>query len=518
MKIENLSYREAVEYLASSAGLSVPKNVSFDNEIGKLKKNIYEMNRIAAHYFHDLLMSEEGKTALEYLVNRGLSAKTIVNFGLGVSSDNWYDLINHLRSKGYEDSLIKQSGLVSVTEKGMFDRFRNRVMFPIIDHRNNVIGFGGRTMGNDPAKYLNTSENVVFKKGSNLYALNFAKYSKTGYLILCEGYMDVISLHQAGFTSAVATLGTALTSEQARLMKRMTDNVVVCYDNDDAGKKATQRAIDILKNTDLNVRVIAVTGGKDPDEFIKVHGAKKFEALISGSRNHVDYKLDEIKNKYNTDIDNERVSCINDMLAILAGLTNKVEIEIYTDKISKMFEISRESLTAQLSAIKKKLNAIKANKYEKEKLENLKGLNDKINPQRSKYLKAARAEEDIISILLNYPEKYDEIRTLVDETDFVTDFNKNVFTVVCEKIQNNESTNLIHTLASLFDGDKLGKIMSYVSSLEAIEVNDIKIKQIAKTLKEEKNKAVINGLAMNDNDFSNRLNDLRKNRKRNNND
>ncbi|MBE6890539.1 MAG: DNA primase [Ruminococcaceae bacterium] len=515
MKMENLSYREAVEHLASIAGLSVPKSVSFDGEIGRLRKDIYEMNRIAARYFHDILMSDKGKPALDYLLNRGLSMKTIVNFGLGASPpEGWYNLINHLRSKGYNNNQIRQSGLASTSDKGMFDRFRNRVMFPIIDHRNNVIGFGGRTMENDPAKYLNTSENVAFKKGSNLYALNFAKSTKTGSLILCEGYMDVISLHQAGFNSAVATLGTALTLDQARLMKRMTDNVIICYDSDEAGRNATKRAIDILKSVDLNVRVITVTGGKDPDEFIKTHGAQKFAALLTGSVNHIDYRLDEVKRKYNTDIDNEKVSCINEMLGVLSDITNKVEIEIYIDKISKMLNVSTENLLAELNSVKKKINRIRENKQKKEELENLKGMNDKINPQRSKYLKASRAEEDIISILINYPEKYKKVLENVNETDFVTDFNRSVFVVLCEKLEQNTNSNVLHTLSALFDSDKIGKIMSYISSLEAIEVNDDKIKQIATTLKEEKIKATMNGLSINDNDFSSRLDDLRKNRKR----
>lgn len=513
--MENLSYREAVEHLASIAGLSVPKSVSFDGEIGRLRKDIYEMNRIAARYFHDILMSDKGKPALDYLLNRGLSMKTIVNFGLGASPpEGWYNLINHLRSKGYNNNQIRQSGLASTSDKGMFDRFRNRVMFPIIDHRNNVIGFGGRTMENDPAKYLNTSENVAFKKGSNLYALNFAKSTKTGSLILCEGYMDVISLHQAGFNSAVATLGTALTLDQARLMKRMTDNVIICYDSDEAGRNATKRAIDILKSVDLNVRVITVTGGKDPDEFIKTHGAQKFAALLTGSVNHIDYRLDEVKRKYNTDIDNEKVSCINEMLGVLSDITNKVEIEIYIDKISKMLNVSTENLLAELNSVKKKINRIRENKQKKEELENLKGMNDKINPQRSKYLKASRAEEDIISILINYPEKYKKVLENVNETDFVTDFNRSVFVVLCEKLEQNTNSNVLHTLSALFDSDKIGKIMSYISSLEAIEVNDDKIKQIATTLKEEKIKATMNGLSINDNDFSSRLDDLRKNRKR----
>lgn len=513
MKMDNLSYREAVEQLAAGAGLTVPKSAFFDDEIGKLRKKIFEMNRIAARFFYDYLMSSSGKNALGYLIGRGLAMKTIVHFGLGASPDGWYDLIDRLRSEGFSDTEIKQSGLVSVTEKGMFDRFRSRVMFPIIDHRNNIIGFGGRTMANDPAKYLNTSENIAFRKGGNIYALNFAKSSKAGYLILCEGYMDVITLHQAGFTSAVATLGTALTPEQARLMKRMTDSVIICYDSDAPGINATKRAIDILKGVDLNVKVITVTGGKDPDEFIKVYGAQKFDELINGSVNHLDYKLDEIRQKYKIEAESERVACVNEMLGVLAVLENKVETEIYTDKVSVMLGVSRENLTAELNSIKKKLSSIREKKKEKEELDSLRGINDKVNPQRQKHLKAAKAEEDIISVLVNYPEKYQTVKKYIAEDDFITDFNRKVFIAVCEKTEENPASNMLLTLTSLFDSEEMGKIISFIMSLGAIAVDDAKIKLLCERLKEEKIKANTEGLSLEDTDIRSRIESMRKNRK-----
>jgi DNA primase len=251
-------------------------------------------------------------------------------------------------SKGFTKEDLKASGLVSTTERGMFDRFRNRVMFPIIDYRNNVIGFGGRALAEDPAKYLNTSENIVFRKGENLYALNHARTNKLGSLILVEGYMDVISLHQAGFNAAVATLGTALTPNQARLMKRYTDKVIICYDSDAAGKNATRRAIEILKNVDIDVKVITVTGGKDPDEFIKAHGADKFKELLDGSSNDVEYKLGEISFKYNLNVDSEKAACVREYLGVLSGIRSRVEREVYVDRIARETGLTKENLTAEL--------------------------------------------------------------------------------------------------------------------------------------------------------------------------
>ena len=307
MEAEHLPYVDAVVFLANMVGLPVPQKNVFDTEIAELRKRVLEINRAAARFYFDTLFTAEGSAGLEYFKRRQLSQTTIRRFGLGYAPDAWDSLLKHLLAKGYALDDIKAAGLAIQSKTGgkHFDRFRSRCMFPIIDHRGNVIGFGGRTMdANNPAKYLNSSENLVFKKGQNLFALNMAKNTKADCLILCEGYMDVISLHQAGFDNAVASLGTALTPDQARLMRRYTENVVVCYDSDAAGKKATQRALEILPTAGLNVRVVTVTGGKDPDEMMKEEGGKeKFRRLLDAAFNSVDYRFSETLAKYDISVD-----------------------------------------------------------------------------------------------------------------------------------------------------------------------------------------------------------------------
>lgn len=512
MKQENLSYVEAVKFLADMVGMQVPQRVSFDSEIGELRKRILEMNRIAARFYHEQLKSETGKHALDYLVGRQLTWKTIVGFGLGYSPDSWNSLYDHLRKNGYRDDEIVSSGLCSRSEKRIFDRFRDRVMFPIIDQRNNVIGFGARTMKSDePAKYLNTSENIVFHKGSNLYAINSSKSSKDGYFILCEGYMDVIALHQAGLTSAVATLGTALTQDQAFFIKKFTDSVVLCYDSDAPGKQATSRAIPILKNAGLNVRVISVPGSKDPDEFIKTYGGDRFRQLISDSRNDTEYKLDEIRYRYNIDIDSEKVSCVNDMIRVLSDIPNKAEREIYTNKVCRELELSKENVEAEIKKVVSRKQKQQEKEEEKKRLDRLKGTDDKVNPERAKYPKAAAVERDIISILVNYPEMCSHITSKLHPEDFVTDFNRRVYMVITEKLSDNPSSEPMNLLSETFSASEIGNIISFVSTSGAIKADKDTSDRLIEILKEEKNRILSDTFASSDDEaFAEAIKKLQK--------
>ena len=274
MKIENLDYVEAVKFLAQRAGMELPDS-GYDDSMSKLRRRVFEANREAARFYYATLISPKGAKGLEYFRSRCLSDKTIRRFGLGFADDDWSSLCNHLKQKGFSENEIVAAnlGVKRRNGNGIYDRFTNRVIFPIIDVRGNVIAFGGRIMTDEKPKYLNTSDTPVFKKSANLFSLNNAKSSGSRTLILCEGYMDVIAVNQAGFQNAVATLGTALTVEQALLMKRYADEVIICYDADEAGQKATARAIPILRNAGLDIRVLTVPNGKDPDEFIRSHGA-----------------------------------------------------------------------------------------------------------------------------------------------------------------------------------------------------------------------------------------------------
>lgn len=495
MKMQNMSYPEAVTYLAESVGMTVPTRDTFDSEITHLRKTILEMNKKAARFYHECLFRPEGRKALEYITGRGLSKNTLIRFGIGYSPAGWTGLYEKLREWGYKDEQIKASGLVINPQKNdgksrIFDRFRDRVMFPIIDANGNVIGFGGRSMDpNDPAKYLNSPEVITFRKGNNLYALNYAKSTKKDCLILCEGYMDVIAMHQAGFDNAVAGLGTALTPEQGRLLKKYTDRVVLCYDNDEAGRKATQRSMQVLSSLDLNVRVLTLRGGKDPDEIIKKEGKAFFQALVDGSETGIDFRLNEIFRKYDLSVDNERVQCSHEVFDLLASIRSDAQREIYAARAGKRLELTDETVRRELSRRRRNLERLRKKQQEKEESNKLRGVGDRINPQRMTHLRAARAEEDIISVLLAFPEKAEKIAQQLPPEEFVTDFNRRVYLALLEQIRQNPTAaepGLL--LTQYFQPDEMGRIVSFISSCEAINAEEADVQRTVEVLKEEKRK------------------------------
>ena len=298
MKYENYTFPEAVRVLAERAGIELPQvqQSAEERQRNSLKADLLEINKEAALYFFHLLKSEKGKQGYDYLRKRGLSDETIVKFGLGYAQNYKDDLYRYLKEKGYRDETLKESGLFTYTERGVFDKFFNRVMFPIMDINNKVIGFGGRVMGEGEPKYLNSPETILFDKSRNLYGMNYAKNSRKGSLLICEGYMDVIALHQAGFSNAVASLGTAFTSRQCLLMKRYTENVYLTYDSDGAGVKAALRAIPMLKEAGLSTKVVNMKPYKDPDEFIKNMGAEQYEERIGQARNSFLFEIDRMRN------------------------------------------------------------------------------------------------------------------------------------------------------------------------------------------------------------------------------
>ena len=350
MRIENLDYPHAVQYLADAAGIPVPKDdgafVRREKEVLTRERN-YEMNKIAARHFHDNLISQDGKEALQYFLDRGLAPATIRRFGLGYAKDSFDDLYKTLLDKGFTIDEIKAAFLCGINKNGKpFDMFRNRVMFPIIDTSGRVIAFGGRVMDASLPKYLNSSDTPVFKKKDNLFALNYAKNAcvgnansdraRSGELILCEGYMDVIALHQAGFSGAVATLGTAITPDQARLIARYAKTLYVSYDSDAAGKRADEKAIKYMNEVGVDVKILKVTGAKDPDEYIKKYGAESFRKLMSGASGQIDYRLNEIISKYNPDIPDERVSMLQEACALISTIYSDIKRDVYAMRLSEM--------------------------------------------------------------------------------------------------------------------------------------------------------------------------------------
>ncbi len=403
-KIENLDFLEAVRFLANRAGMQMPEDTEEPN-LGARRVRILEMNRAAARHFHDNLMSPRGEAALRYLTERGLSRKTIRHFGLGYAPDSWDDLRDHLRGLGYSYEEMKAAFLLSEGRKGNFyDIFRNRVIFPIIDLRGDVVAFGGRDLGERGPKYLNSSDTLAFRKNRNLFALNFAKNAGKGHLILAEGYMDVIALHQAGFTEAVATLGTALTQEQAHMMTRYTGEVILCYDSDGAGQKATQRAMGLLDGVGLKVRVVRVTDAKDPDEFIKRFGATRFQLLLDGGAGATEYALLQAREGLDLSKTAGRSDYLKRAAELLADLRSPIERDVYAGRLSEEFGVAKTALLEQIG------NAERARRRAKERKEN-RDLRvappppaSRPDPERQRNLPSAIAEEQLIALLGKNPD------------------------------------------------------------------------------------------------------------------
>ena len=351
MEVEGLSYPDAVRNLAERVGLPVPDDEQYESQYKK-QERLWAANKEAARYFHSQLNAPIGKAALEYALGRGMPKATLINFGIGYAPDSWDSLVKHLRSKGYTEEELRESGLVTISQKNgnLFDRFRDRLMFPIIDVRGNVIGFGGRIMKKDEnaAKYLNSPETLIFNKRKNLFALNLAKKSKLGYLILVEGYMDAIALHQYGFDCAVASLGTALTSDGAALLSKYTDEVVLIYDGDAAGQNATQRAIPILEKAGLKVRVLQMQGAKDPDEYLKKYGADKFKLLLEGSANRIEYQLNAIRKKFDISVDDEKVQYVQESAELISTLDSSIKREIYGKRVAEAAGISEQAMSLEV--------------------------------------------------------------------------------------------------------------------------------------------------------------------------
>lgn len=466
MKIENLDYIEAVKFLAQRAGMNMPEN-SYDNSMADLKSRIYEANRQAARYYFKMLHTSEGIDAMNYLRGRALSEKTIRHFGLGFAPAQRYSLCRHLKSLGFKDSEIVAANLAFKSKNGygIYDRFSNRVMFPIIDLRGNVIAFGGRIMTDEKPKYLNTSDTPVFKKSANLFSLNNAKNTGSRTLILCEGYMDVIAVNQAGFENAVATLGTALTTEQAMLMKRYADEVVISYDADEAGQKATARAIEILRNAGFLIRVLTVPNGKDPDEFIRNKGddgPAAFANILEKSGNDVEYRISKLKNSYNINTSDGKIAFLTEAVKVLSSLDNPIEQEVYVSRLAKEAGVSKEAVDLQLKKLKGRKYRENTKKEFRQLQSNLSGRDDKVNPQHYQKPRSTAAEEALIAYLVHNPDKSDKISSLLNENGIQTDFNKKLYDYFQSRIKN--SLDPMLNISADFTADEVAKIIQITSS------------------------------------------------------
>ena len=416
MEIENLSYPDAVRFLAKRAGLEVPEERG-DGGFRKRRERLLALNKEAARYFHSVLHSPAGRAGVDYLFGkRRLSKATVTRFGLGMAPDGWDKLITEMKSKGYEKSELLEAGLVVLSKEGrVYDRFRNRVMFPIIDLRGDVIGFGGRMLDDSTPKYLNSPDTPIFNKGRNLFALNIAKKTRLGRIILTEGYMDTLSLHQAGFDCAVASLGTALTGDHAQLLARYTKEVVIAYDGDGAGVSAAQRAIGLLEKTGMKVRVLRMKGAKDPDEFIGKYGAEAFAKLLDQSENHIEYRIDQVKGKYDLTDDAQRVEFLKEAVPILAQLPSPAEREIYGARCAELAGVSAEVVTQEVKRERSRLSWKAKKQQERRDLTPTVQLQPKERVLRYDNIRSARAEEGVLRLVVLDPELFGSAAVLEPE-------------------------------------------------------------------------------------------------------
>ena len=443
MGVENLDFAEAVKFLAQRAGMALPEEGA-DLSMSRLRTRILEINRESGRFFFGVLSTPEGKPGLDYLKRRGLDPKTIRHFGLGYAPDSGFALVNHLKKLGFSQEELLQSDMVRRSQKGnLYDRYRGRVMFPIFDLRGNVVAFGGRILTDEKPKYLNTSDTPVYHKSSGLFAMNFAKDSGSRQLILAEGYMDVIALHRAGFTNAIASLGTSLTEEQARVIRRYADEAVICYDSDEAGRRATQRAIPILKNAGLLVRVITVPGGKDPDEFFRADpqdGPLRFKKLIQESGNDTEYRLSVTRDKYDLSTEDGKKRYLQEaVVQVLAPIRDSIERDVYAGKLAEETGVGKESILASA----RRAAAIQGKQRKKEELKaqgEVVAARTVANPDKKRHMRAALAEEGILCYLFRHQDKIRLLEERLPPEKWVTPWGRRVYVLLLGKTNHGEIT------------------------------------------------------------------------------
>ena len=464
MEIEGLSYPDAVRALAKRVGMEVPEDEQYQNRY-RQQERLWALSKEAARFFNAQLYAPAGAEGLAYAQKRGMPKSTLTKFGIGFAPNSWNALCDAMLAKGYTEEELKESGLVSVSQKNgrIYDRFRNRLMFPIIDVRGNVIGFGGRVMDNSTPKYLNSPETIIFNKRKNLFALNLAKKSKLGYIILVEGYMDAVALHQYGFDCAVASLGTSLTEEHAVLLSRYTEQVMLIYDGDEAGQNATKRAIPMLEKAGLQVKVLQMRDAKDPDEFLKKYGADRFKILLEESSNRVEYQLRSIQKKYNLQEDEQRVQFITEAAEFVSSLNNAVQREIYGGRVAEAAGISEESMKIEVTKAFKRRVAREKRKQEKIDLSPASNHQPKDRAIRYDNIRSAIAEESVIAMILREPSLADLCGGLTSDM-----FSSALLGRAYEQLLSSRKTGAEVSMAALtdFSAEEMSHIASFVQRTE----------------------------------------------------
>lgn len=492
-KIENLGFIESLEMLADRAGINLPTiSNSVDDKLLKLKSKVYDINAETAKFYHENLYKPTSKEAQNYIKKRKLDNRTLKNFLIGYSG-NFNELYVHLKSKGFTDEEILTSGLVNKNDNGKFiDRFRRRLMFPIQDTRNRVIAFGGRVLDDSKPKYINSSENIVYSKGKHLFGLNVAKKEHLKKIIIVEGYMDAISLHQRGITNAVASLGTALTESQGRLLRKSSEQVIIGYDADGAGQAATVRGLEILQNLGCDIRILQIEGAKDPDEFVTKYGPERFLKYVDNAISLVEYKIKVLKQKLDINNTNDKIKFLKEIAKELAKISNNIEREVYVDKISLEYNISKEAIYSEINKLiygknedEKRINVIKVVQPQKKVIEET----DKA---------VAKREGLIIYLLINYPnEVYSKIKEVVSVEDIKSERNKKVITKLYEELEKGYSN-----INNVLDWFQEEEIINYLTSIMAY---DFEITEVNKCIEDILNIYIKEKLIKKRNDIINKL-------------
>lgn len=431
MGVENLDFVDAVKLLADRARITLPENSEREDKNAAIRNEVRRANKEAARFFHGTLDSDEGFHARLYLQKRNLSAATITKFGLGFSSASGDKLTEHLKSKGFPEDVLLKSGLVIKGRNGIFERFKGRIMFPIFDVRGNVIGFGGRAMDDSNPKYMNSPETVVYSKGNTLYGLNYAKNSGEKKVVIVEGYLDAITLHQSGITNSVASLGTALTESQGRLLKKYFDEMIISFDTDTAGKNAALRGLDLLDEIGCNVKVLSIPDKKDPDDFINAHGPDEFRKLMEGSLSLVEYKIKVYKTENETDTTEGKIKFINKMAAVLSQLDNNINTEMYAKKLAQDYKISEESILAEIMKLRK------PNKQLRQRLQPVEGKKSGIAVRSSEEQRNYHDELLMLAAISVDNQVYDLIKKNITIDEFSNEETRYLAEVIFERIANN---------------------------------------------------------------------------------
>ncbi|MCL2819534.1 MAG: DNA primase [Oscillospiraceae bacterium] len=491
--IENLQFRDAIEILAKKAGMTVPEEDG-QAEASNRRKRILELNKEAARHFYQMLKAPQGEAARDYLATRGITKQSVTRFGIGVAPDEWSTLLDAMVRQGFSKQELFDAGLCrrGKKEDGAYDFFRNRLMFPIIDVRGNVIGFSGRRLdsGKD-YKYLNSPDTPAFTKSRNLFGLNLAKKTKKGKLLLVEGNIDVVMLHQAGFDCAVAPLGTALTSEQTRLLAHYTENIVVVFDSDEMGQKATLRALSLLERTGKNIKVVNLGASGDPDEFIRKHGAEAFEVLLERSENNIEYKLLTIQNSYNLNTDEGRLSFLTSATNMLSDIKSEPEREIYGAKVAQTAGVSAEAVKNEV----KKLLRIKKSRdkkdFEKETMRPRAKIQPASRELRYQNELSAPAEEGILRCLTFDP----ALIKIINETGFIKDeftspFLAKVFVILENRISNDREVSESLIISEL-EPDEASHLTGVLQKPESLPQGEKSMREYITKVREEKLKAQV---------------------------